>query len=525
MGTPMHTLLAALILLLPSIGYALPGHTWVVSIGNNQGEGNEVQLLYAQRDAEAVTDVLRRLGGVSSNRIVRIINEDADTVRNAMIKVVGELAAVPAGEPTALVVYYSGHADADTLHMDGTRLPFHELRQLVTSAPATARLLIVDACRSGGISRVKGARAAKTFKLDVVESTTEGMAIITSSAADESSQESDRLRGSFFSHHLVNALRGAADRNGDGEVTLAEAYGYTYDETIRSSGETLELQHPTYSWNVKGRGELVLTQLGHKDRRSGTVQLSDPVVYIVGDVRGGGLVAEVRPHKSKASLSLPPRRYRIQQRRAREYLNYEFDLEAGAQLKLDDLPSRAIRYDRLVRKGGGDRRVVQGIMLMGGGRGEILDGEGATPHLVLGYNADLERFSIGARLRGASGTLEDTNGRAPRRHDELGLMLVLQRFIDVEWASFAFGLTLEAAAHRQTFTDDSHLEVRETGSLAFGLLAASEVDVGGGYSLRIEGGPLTTLLRAGEAELGVEVDTELKSPLAWWAAAGVVWRF
>jgi hypothetical protein len=42
-----------------------------------------------------------------------------------------------------------------------------------------------------------------------------GTAILSSSTADETSQESDRLRGSFFSHHLVNALRGAADRDGD----------------------------------------------------------------------------------------------------------------------------------------------------------------------------------------------------------------------------------------------------------------------------------------------------------------------
>ena len=34
------------------------------------------------------------------------------------------------------------------------------------------------------------------------------MAILTSSAAGENSQESDVLRGSFFSHHLVAGLRG-----------------------------------------------------------------------------------------------------------------------------------------------------------------------------------------------------------------------------------------------------------------------------------------------------------------------------
>jgi uncharacterized caspase-like protein len=76
---------------------------------------------------------------------------------------------------------------------------------------------------------------------------------------DESSQESDRLRGSFFSHHLVNALRGAADRNGDGRITLAEAYEYTHAQTLRASVQTVSLQHPTYAYDVKGSGDPLLT--------------------------------------------------------------------------------------------------------------------------------------------------------------------------------------------------------------------------------------------------------------------------
>src|SRR5581483_265065 len=134
-----------------------------------------------------------------------------------------------------------------------------ELRALVQSSSANLRLLIVDACRSGTVTRVKGVTPAAEFAIkleDQVES--QGVAILSSSAADETSQEADRLRASFFSHHLVNALRGAADQNGDGRVTLGEAYAYTYLETLRSSGQTLALQHPTYSYDVKGRGDVVL---------------------------------------------------------------------------------------------------------------------------------------------------------------------------------------------------------------------------------------------------------------------------
>ena len=71
------------------------------------------------------------------------------------------------------------------------------------------RLLVVDACRSGAVTRVKGVEPAEEFEIRFEAAAgTEGMAIITSSAAGESSQESDRLRASFFTHHLINALRG-----------------------------------------------------------------------------------------------------------------------------------------------------------------------------------------------------------------------------------------------------------------------------------------------------------------------------
>ena len=49
---------------------------------------------------------------------------------------------------TTLVVFYSGHADAASLHLGGTELPLDELRQLATSAPASVKLLIIDACRT-----------------------------------------------------------------------------------------------------------------------------------------------------------------------------------------------------------------------------------------------------------------------------------------------------------------------------------------------------------------------------------------
>ena len=47
-------------------------------------------------------------------------------------------------------------------------------------------------------------------------------------------RESGDIEGSYFTHHMLSALRGAGDRDGNGVVTLAEAYQYAYAHTLGS---------------------------------------------------------------------------------------------------------------------------------------------------------------------------------------------------------------------------------------------------------------------------------------------------
>ena len=122
------------------------------------------------------------------------------------------------------------------MHLGTTRLDFTRLTSLVDQAGATLKVLVVDACRSGELTRVKGARPVQPFKIVSAERLkSEGNAIITSSAAGEDAQESDRLGGGIFSHHFMMGLRGAADRTGDRTVSLSEAYRYAYDQTLRTT--------------------------------------------------------------------------------------------------------------------------------------------------------------------------------------------------------------------------------------------------------------------------------------------------
>jgi len=501
--------------------------TWLVAIGNNYGDRSETGLLFAERDAREVAEALRIYGGVSSRRTTLVLGEQVEAVRRALIDVNAEIrAAVAEGRPTTLIVFYSGHADADSLHFDGSRLRFDELRKLVTGSAATMRMLFVDACRSGSVTRVKGVTPAQPFAITMDDHTAaEGTAIITSSAAGESSQESDSLRGSFFTHHFINALRGAADRDADGVVTLNEAYAYTYAQTLNSTGRTIALQHPTYAYDVKGRAPVVLSRPGAASNQTGHLRLGRAATYLITQSKvGGPMVAELSPDNDGVRVALPTGQYLVQQRLPAEYREYRVALAQGSDVELVRLPYESAKYDRLVRTRGGPRDLTHGVMLLGGVRGEIVNGEGVTPHLVLGYGVDFPWSTAGLRLRYSRVDSEADNRVTRGHHDELGLGLSFARVVDLRYFSAGFGVTIEGALHHQTRKGASQSTVRNAWGFNFGAVASVERHLFYGVALHLEGGPMTALYRSATTTFGEEKGSELSSKLTYWAAGGLVWR-
>ena len=248
------------------------GARYAIVVGDNTGDPGEVALAYAQSDAARVADVLRSVGGFHAEDVALLTAVTADDLRRAVIALNARLRQVGGGGGGAmLLVFYSGHADAEALHLAGTRLGLAELRDLVTGSPADTRVLVVDSCRSGTLTRVKGGRPIPGFDIHVeAPPAAQGLAILTSSAAGEDAQESDQLQASVFTHHLLSALLGAADRDRNGLVTVDEAFAYASERTLASTVSTWPgPQHPTYRLELGGRGDLVLADPGRQSRHRG----------------------------------------------------------------------------------------------------------------------------------------------------------------------------------------------------------------------------------------------------------------
>jgi hypothetical protein len=161
--------------------------------------------------------------------------------------------------------------------------------------------------------------------------------IIASSAADEVSQESDDIQGSFFTHHLATGLRGEADHNDDGRVTLDEAYAYAYGRTVAATSATRGgTQHPSFAYDLHGTGDVVLTTPAAADL---VVEFPAALAgrYFVVDLDRQLFVAEFDKAAGDGSrISLPAGRYAVKKRLAEHLLLQRLPDQAKGRVVVND---------------------------------------------------------------------------------------------------------------------------------------------------------------------------------------------
>ncbi|MBX3192761.1 MAG: caspase family protein [Labilithrix sp.] len=268
-------------------------------MGTNVGGAGQQPLRYAEDDARKMADVLRQLGRYGNADLRVLVRPDSASVLAAVDDVAAKLRAHQAkGEEAILVFYYSGHARANAFSLGSEELAVATLREKLRTIPSTLTLVVLDACQSGTFARVKGVEPAADFTYNSVSRlTTKGIAVMASSSAQELSQESDELKSSYFTHHLIVALRGAADVDGDGRVSLDEAYRYAYRRTLASTSQTqVGGQHVTLDTDLAGQGDVPVTYPA--DARS---QLELPGALdgrvLVQHKASGNVVAEVQKAK------------------------------------------------------------------------------------------------------------------------------------------------------------------------------------------------------------------------------------
>ena len=333
---------------------AIDRYVFAVS-ANNGGKGRPV-LRYAESDARAFANVLSQMGGVPKQNVYRVTEPSVASLQKQLDNLDKKLSAAKSAKGAdanfreEVLVYYSGHADEKGLRLGEEIYSWKEFRKRIDALNADVKIAVIDACGSGAITRVKGGVAVPAFMVDK-SSDMKGYAFITSSTQDESSQESDKLKGSFFTHSLVSGLRGAGDVSGDGKVTLSEAYQFAFNETLQKTEATMGgAQHPSRDMNLAGTGDVVMTDL--RSTSAGFELDEDVDGHLFIRDEKGELVAELYKKSGRAmSLGFPAGKYSVRMERPAEFREASITLYDNNRARLSKKQFNAVTVEKTALRG------------------------------------------------------------------------------------------------------------------------------------------------------------------------------
>lgn len=248
-------------------------------VANERGWGNEVRLKGAVKgDLVPLAKVLRKTMGF---RVLSVRNGTADDVRRAFTQVANIFREGP--RVTTFLFYYSGHASKQFFHLRNVngvkKLGYREFLAFFLQLKVKRRIALLDACDSSIVIpaaafytsgrkprfSVKGGRSPQILtlqsllwerkrliskgasfrkrKVDIqtipmmTREPTSGLHII---ASNGNAYYNNRQGSSVFTRYFIQGLRGRADNNKDGRVTLDELYNYARAKSKQESGQEMD---------------------------------------------------------------------------------------------------------------------------------------------------------------------------------------------------------------------------------------------------------------------------------------------
>ncbi len=213
-------------------------------------------------DARRVRDTLRSLG---FDEVVEIYDRDATRAR--ILSLLGTELARKTSEDDLVVIYFAGHGQTETLPagekrgyiipVDGdvddvfaTAISMQQLRDLSNRLRAKHVYYAMDSCYSG-LGFVRSAPPPPT--LGYLEKMMGLRTVQMIAAGLEGEAAIERGAQGIFTTHLLRALRGEADFNGDGAVTASEIGNYVRPQVSAATGQRQTPQFGT----IEGSGEVV----------------------------------------------------------------------------------------------------------------------------------------------------------------------------------------------------------------------------------------------------------------------------
>lgn len=213
---------------------------------------------YASGDARAMAEAVRALG-VPEENVVLLEGDRAGLAE--LSKYIEEWLPRRVGKRSRVYVYFSGHGapdvqgaapylmpwDGDAAFVKSTGFSLERLYASLEKLPAREVIVALDSCFSGTGGRSVLAPGLRPLVSLRMPATRRHVSVLTASEAGEAAGGLPERGHGAFTYRLLEGLGGAADKNGDGRLTLSELHGYARKRVILDARAQGREQTPTLS--------------------------------------------------------------------------------------------------------------------------------------------------------------------------------------------------------------------------------------------------------------------------------------
>lgn len=144
----------------------------------------------------------------------------------------------PTGSGNAIVQGADDRSRLGTANRSFGGLSYQEMQILFRNCRAGKKIVFADACYSGGLQK------GEQLNLSVQSSGRDDVAFLLSSQPDETSLEMTETLNGAFTFFLTNGLRGEADADNNGDITIKEIYDYVSTNVSSYATSKSHSQHP-----------------------------------------------------------------------------------------------------------------------------------------------------------------------------------------------------------------------------------------------------------------------------------------
>ncbi|MEO0489820.1 MAG: caspase family protein [Cyanobacteria bacterium J06659_2] len=265
-------------------------HGYALLIGVGQCADPQLSLPATVKDMQALRQILvnpNLCAYPDNDQHLRLLHDQEATQQGILEGLTWLRTQVKSDPQATAIVYYSGHGwlepdsdryyliphDFDAYDWRDTALSADAFNEALRQISAKRLLVILDCCHAAGMASAKGEIVEPRRPKGVIPtadpkglidalSQGEGRVVFTSCRGKQSSWVRDDQTLSIYTHHLIEALQGAASQSGATEVTvfdLANHLGKAVPESAAAMGHE---QNPRFEMADTERFTIALLQGG-----------------------------------------------------------------------------------------------------------------------------------------------------------------------------------------------------------------------------------------------------------------------